>query len=401
MKKEEFFNPERRSLAIEYNKEKRKLSLFGLFLEFIFWLFILGFSLERTGYNYLSKLGLPYELELIIYLFTFYLLYSLWSLNSAYNEYKVERKYRLSNQDKKEWLIDEVKSFILGLLFFFFAVRGYLYLAARFPENWWIYYSIIAAVFLITIAFIFPLVLVPLFFRLDSYPESELKERLWQLVKRAGVMVPLFFRLDSYPESELKERLWQVVKRAGVKIDDIYEINLSSKVNAANAAVMGLGKSRKIVLSDNLKDKYSVDEIEAVLAHELGHQVNGDMLKNILVEFISIIFMVFLVFKSWPFIVQRLAYDSINSVMTIPALVLFVSILSWLISPLGFYLSRRWEKRADLYAVQLTGGGETLARALAKLADEGLLPLKVGIYRKIFKSSHPPVGERIEYILHK
>lgn len=372
MKKEEFFNPERRSLAIEYNKEKRKLSLFGLFLEFIFWLFILGFSLERTGYNYLSKLGLPYELELIIYLFTFYLLYSLWSLNSAYNEYKVERKYRLSNQDKKEWLIDEVKSFILGLLFFFFAVRGYLYLAARFPENWWIYYSIIAAVFLITIAFIFPLVLVPLFFRLDSYPESELKERLWQLVKRAGV-----------------------------KIDDIYEINLSSKVNAANAAVMGLGKSRKIVLSDNLKDKYSVDEIEAVLAHELGHQVNGDMLKNILVEFISIIFMVFLVFKSWPFIVQRLAYDSINSVMTIPALVLFVSILSWLISPLGFYLSRRWEKRADLYAVQLTGGGETLARALAKLADEGLLPLKVGIYRKIFKSSHPPVGERIEYILHK
>ena len=132
----------------------------------------------------------------------------------------MERKYRLSNQDKKEWLIDEVKSFILGLLFFFFAVRGYLYLAARFPENWWIYYSIIAAVFLITIAFIFPLVLVPLFFRLDSYPESELKERLWQLVKRAGV-----------------------------KIDDIYEINLSSKVNAANAAVMGLGKSRKIVLS--------------------------------------------------------------------------------------------------------------------------------------------------------
>ena len=59
MKIEGLFNPERRSLAIEYNKEKRKLSLFGLFLEFIFWLFILGFSLEKIGYNYLNKLGLP------------------------------------------------------------------------------------------------------------------------------------------------------------------------------------------------------------------------------------------------------------------------------------------------------------------------------------------------------
>ena len=372
MKIEGLFNPERRRLAIEYNKEKRKLSLFGLFLEFIFWLFILGFSLERIGYNYLNKLALHHELKLLIYLFTFYLVYSLWSLISAYNEYKLERKYSLSNQDKKEWLIDEVKSSILGLLFFFFAVRGYLYLVERFPENWWIYYGIVTAVFLLLIAFIFPVVLLPLFFRLDSYPESELKESLWQLAKKAGV-----------------------------KIDDIYEINLSSKVNAANAAVMGLGKSRKIVLSDNFKDKYSIEEIEAVLAHELGHQVNGDMLKNILAEFITILFIIFLVFKSWPVIINRLAYDSITSVMTIPALTLYVSLLSWLLSPLGLYLSRRLEKKADLYAVQLTGKGEFLARALARLADEDLLPLKVGIYRKIFKSSHPPVGERVEYILHK
>jgi STE24 endopeptidase len=369
---EGIFNPERRRLALVYNKEKRKLSIGTFSLKTLFWLLILGFSLEKRAYKYLHSIGLHPELELLIYLFAFYLLYSLVSLLSAYYEYGVERKYQLSNQTKPEWLIDEVKSLILGLLFFFLAARGYLYLVERFPENWWLYYAITAGFFILLIAFVFPVLLVPLFFKLGPYPESELKDQLWQLVKKAGV-----------------------------KIDDIYEINLSSKVNAANAAVMGLGKSRKIVLSDNLQDKYSPGEIEAVLAHELGHQVKGDMAKNILAEFLSLLLTLFLVFKTWPFIVSLLAYDSIYSVVTIPALSLFVSLLSWLLSPLRLSLSRRWEKEADLYAVQLTGQGESLARALAKLADEALIPLKIGIYRRLFKASHPPVRERIEYILEK
>ena len=369
---EGIFNPERRRLALVYNKEKRKLSIGTFSLKTLFWLLILGFSLEKRAYKYLHSIGLHPELELLIYLFAFYLLYSLVSLLSAYYEYGVERKYQLSNQTKPEWLIDEVKSLILGLLFFFLAARGYLYLVERFPENWWLYYAITAGFFILLIAFVFPVLLVPLFFKLGPYPESELKDQLWQLVKKAGV-----------------------------KIDDIYEINLSSKVNAANAAVMGLGKSRKIVLSDNLQDKYSPGEIEAVLAHELGHQVKGDMAKNILAEFLSLLLTLFLVFKAWPFIVSLLAYDSIYSVVTIPALSLFVSLLSWLLSPLRLSLSRRWEKEADLYAVQLTGQGESLARALAKLADEALIPLKIGIYRRLFKASHPPVRERIEYILEK
>ncbi len=370
---EGLFDSKRRKLAEEYNYKKGKFRILSIVLNALFWLVFLGFSVELKIFNFLSIRVSNYEIVTFIYLFSFYLVYSFFASTLSYFlEYKLNRKYNLSNQDKREWLVDEVKSFILGIVFFYLAVRSYLYFLNKFPEIWWLYYTLLASVFTVLITFIFP-----------------------------TVLLPIFFRLESYPDSEMKERLLKLIKKSNVKIDDIYEINLSTKINAANAAVMGIGSSRKVVLGDNLKDKYSYDEIETVLAHELGHQVHGDIFKNILIQPFIMLIISYIIYTSWPVITQWYGYGSFNSVYTIPLLLIFLSILSWVTSPFQLLLSRIAEKKADFYSIKLTRKADSFVCALTRLADESLSPLRVSLYKKIFELSHPPIQERIEYILNE
>lgn len=365
------FNQNRRSKTKEYNKKKKFNNRVRLTLNIVFWIVFLGFSLEIKIFTYINTIISNNEIRIFIYLFFFYLLYNLFTLFLDYFlSYKLSREFNLSNQNKNEWLIDELKSFVLSLIFFYFAVRSYLYLIHISPDLWWLYYTILASLFIVLITFIFP-----------------------------TVLLPIFFKLESYPDSELKGRLLGLIQKANLEIDDIYEINLSSKINAANAAVMGLGSSRKVVLGDNLKEKYNYDEIEAVLAHELGHQVHGDIFRNILVQPFILLFISYIVFNTWPYISNWYGYNSYLDVYTIPLLLILVSLLSWTFSPIQLVMSRLAEKKADLYAITLTGKGRALANGLAKLADESLSPLEVSLYKKVFKLSHPPIRERLKYIL--
>lgn len=366
---ERLFDLERRKLAEKYNHKKRINKKIAFFFEIVFWFVFLGFSFGSKYYVYLDKLVVNKEVKILIYLSGFYLLYNLFSIVIAYFfSYILDYQYELSNQSRKDWIIDEIKAFILGLILFYFAARIYLFLTVKSPELWWIYYTIIASIIVSLLTFILPVVLLPIFYNLESYPESELKEHLLALINKTDV-----------------------------EIDDIYQINLSSKINAANAAVIGLGSSRKIVLSDNLKDKYSIDEIKAILAHELGHQVHRDIIKNLLIEQLMFLIIAYLIVCIQPLIYPWFGYNSISDPITIPLLVVMVGFLIWLLSPIEMYISRSFEKRADLYAVKLTTKGDSLIKSLVKMADEALLPLKVNTYERIFLS-HPPISARVEYI---
>ncbi|MFW6022938.1 MAG: M48 family metallopeptidase [Halanaerobiaceae bacterium] len=368
---ESLFDSERRELAEEYNKKKKWNNKIGIFFNILFWLMFFLFSFETKLLAMINDIFSRGEFIILLYIFSFYFIYSLFQvILDYYLGYKLSRKYDLSSQDSSEWFVDQVKSFILGLIFFYLAVRTYLYLANNYPQYWWVYFSIVATIFVLVITFIFP-----------------------------TVLLPIFFKLESYPESELKDRLMNLIKKTGLEIDDIYEINLSTKINAANAAVMGLGSTRKVVLGDRLKEKYSYDEIEAVLAHELGHQVHGDIFKNLLIQPVGFLIISFIISQLWPAIASWFGYQGITGVHTIPLLMILAGFLSWVLTPLQLYLSRKFEKAADLYAIEITDKAEKLASAMAKLADEALAPLEVSKYKRIFKLSHPPMKERVEYIL--
>lgn len=364
----DLYDPERRQLAKEYNYYQDRNRWVKRIMQLIFWSVFLGFSLEFNLYHLTTDWINNRELKLILFLLAFSLIY--FGLNwilSFFLSYQLKRKYELSAQEPGDWFLDQIKSYILNLIFLYLAARVFIFMINVWPENWWIPYSIAGSIFILVVTFILP-----------------------------KVLLPIFFKLTPYPDTSLRKRLMRLIKRAGVKVEEIYEINLSSKVNFGNAAVVGLGKTRKLLLGDILTDKYTDAEIEAILAHEIGHHANGDIFKNLLVQPFLLFSTSFIVDRIWPIFVGWRGYAAVDSIYALPLLLLIWGALNWLFSPLPVYLSRKFERRADRYSLELIADPRSLATGLAKLADESLSKLDYNLYKLLFEASHPPIGERVK-----
>ncbi|MFW5976882.1 MAG: M48 family metalloprotease [Bacillota bacterium] len=363
---DQLFNNKRRNLAKNYNSQKRKYKWVNKLVKLLFWILFFGLSIEYKLYEILSGINNK-ELIIVLYLFLFLSLYSLLTWIIEYLLiYRLNRKYQLSNQDTRSWWLDKIKHFFLNLIFLYLSARLILYLIKVYPDNWWIYFSFTGIIFYTVITFLLPY-----------------------------VILPLFYKLEKYPENSLRKRLMNFIKKIDLKVDDIYQIDLSSKVNFANAAVIGLGKSRKIILGDNLKDKYTDDEIEAVLAHELGHHVHKDIIKNLIINGAGLFFTAFIISKLWYNLITYIEYTAIE-IYSLPLLLVVWSLLFLLISPLELYLSRRFEENADNFALNNIENPENLGKGLAKLADESLSEIEYNLYELLFEASHPSIGKRVE-----
>lgn len=365
---EDLYDSKRRQLAKEYHYYQKRNRWIKRIVQLIFWFVFLGFSLEFNLYHLITEWINNWEIKLTLFIIVFSLLYfGINWITSFFLSYRLNRRYGLSTQKPGAWFLDQIKSYILNLIFLYLAARVFLLMINTWPEVWWVPYSIVGSIFILLIIFILPKILLPLFFKLEPYPDTPLRERLMELIKRAGV---------------------------GVK--EIYEINLSSRVSFGNAAVIGLGKTRKIILGDTLTDKYTNAEIEAVLAHEIGHHVNGDIFKNLLIQPCILFITSFVLARIWPFFIGWRGYETLDSIYALPLLLVVWGILNWLLSPLQVYLNRKFEWRADRYSLQLIENPRNLATGLAKLADESLSKLDYNLYELLFKASHPPIGKRVE-----
>ncbi|MFW6271167.1 MAG: M48 family metalloprotease, partial [Bacillota bacterium] len=289
--KKNLFDKQRRQLAQKYRREKNRNKWLNKFVQLLFWFVFLYFSYELKLYELVTDFVSGPEIQIFAYVFVFSFLFFLFNMLTGYFlSYRVERKYELSNQNSREWLKDSGKGFLLNLVIFYFAARVLLLLINLFPDFWWFYFSLIAAGFLVLITFVMP-----------------------------KVLLPLFFTLEKYPAGELRDRLMSFIAQLDIDIEEIYEINLSSKINYANAAVVGLAGTRKILLGDNLTERYSPEEIEAVLAHELAHHINGDIIKNLIFEPFFLLASFFVLNLIWPRVLDLFSYSE-TFVYTLPVM---------------------------------------------------------------------------------
>ncbi|MFW6006344.1 MAG: M48 family metalloprotease [Bacillota bacterium] len=362
----ELFDDERRKLARKYNNKKRKYSWIIKSIQIIFWIIFLGFSLEYKLYQILSEIN-NQEIILVFYLIFFLLIYSLINWTASYFLiYRLNKKYDLSNQKTDSWWKDKGKEFLLNIIMVYLTSRLFLYLINKWPDKWWMYFSIVGTIFYIIITFIMPY-----------------------------VILPLFYKLEKYPDNSLRKRLVDFIRKNGIAIEDIYEINLSSKINYANAAVIGLGSSRKIILGDNLTDNYTEKEIVAILAHELGHHLHKDIIKNLLLRSSILFVSAYIISKIWYNIIEYTGYLT-TEIYTLPLLFLIWSIVFLIFMPLELYVSRKLENKADNFALNRIDCPEDLGSGLAKLADQSLSELDYGLFETLFKASHPSIGERVK-----
>ena len=352
----------------EYNRNRRWLEIGDLVLSFGFLI-----ALLLTGWtNTLSALarrigGDHYALNLFLYVVFLSAISKVLGFAPDFYGFRLEHRFNLSNQRFGSWIKDEFKGWVLGLVLGAFLAEIVYALIRISPQYWWLLAWAIFIGLFVFFAQIAPVVLFPLFYK----------------------FVPL-------QNEELKARLVRLGERAGTRVRGVYEWKLSEKSKKANAALTGLGNTRRIILADTLLQNYSNDEIEAVLAHELGHHVHGHMIKMIVVQ--ALVTLGGFWAANW---VLRYAIDDqkmfqhLSDFANLPLLALVASGLSLLLMPALNAYSRFTERQADLYCWKCVANVGPYITAMEKLAKQNLSESHPSRVVELLFHSHPPISKRI------
>ena len=210
------------------------------------------------------------------------------------------------------------------------------------------------------------------------------------------MLFPIFYKFAPLDNEDLRRRLVGLSERAGTQMRGVYRWKLSEKSKKANAALTGLGHTRRIILADTLLDNYHADEIEAVLAHELGHHVHRHILKSILVQ-AGITFVGFWA-ANWAlhYAVDQHMFEELSDFANLPLLMLVSTLLSFLLMPALNAYSRFNERQADRYAFRSIVSVEPFISAMNKLAEQNLAERSPSKWVEWLFHSHPSISRRVE-----
>jgi STE24 endopeptidase len=294
---------------------------------------------------------------------------------ALYSEFGIEKHFGFSNMTIRMWIADEIKAFFVNLLILTPLLLAMIALFKYTAGWWWLLLGCVYLVFSLGISIIYPIFIAPIFNKFTPLEDGELKSRLEELLKKCGFKASGLFVMDA-----------------------------SRRSGHSNAYFTGFGKSKRVVLYDTLIEQLTIDEIEAVLGHELGHYKHHHILKKML-------FMIPAVFASL-FVISLLVnlpllYKGFGFVSgeVVPYQMMFIGIFllslvfgEWgiLLSPIMNSLSRHDEFQADAFAKEICGTGEPLCTALVKLNKENLSEIQVPKIYSVFNYSHPPLLERIK-----
>lgn len=291
-----------------------------------------------------------------------------------YNQFTLEEKFGFNKSTKKLWVVDKIKGMVLGfgLSYLLLALLIWMYrtISGASPQYWW------AAAFVV-------------FFGIQ----------LLMMILYPKLILPLFNKLTPLENGELKDRLMALSDKTGFKANTIEVIDGSKRSGHSNAYFTGFGRFRRIVLYDTLINQMSIEEIEAVLAHEVGHYKMGHIPKRLIMSFVMGLagfgLMGYLLKSDWFY--SGLGLD-VSLVLSLSPLIIGLSMtlgfFTYWLTPVSNLFSRKHEFEADDFAKKAVGGAEPLISALRKLYVENLShplphPLMAG-----FHYSHPTLLER-------
>src|ERR1051326_7290713 len=354
--------------ARRYNRIRRWLGIAEFILGLIFLVLLLATGwtgwLRDVAYRGAFQ---SYALAVFLYIVMLVVTSKLLSLGLDYFGYRLEHRYQLSNQKIRAWVWDEVKGLLVFAIIASILVELLYFTIREAPQQWWI------------VAWLGFLAVAVLLAQLAPV-----------------ILFPIFYRFEPLQDEDLRARLVRLGERAGTRVRGVYKWHLSEKSKKANAALTGLGNTRRIILADTLLDNYSPDEIEAVLAHELGHHVHRHIAKSILVQ-AAVSFAGFWAAN----LVLRYTVDrwhifaTMHDFANLPLLVLTFTVLSFLLMPALNAFSRFNERQADRYAFENIANVFPFISSMNKLAEQNLAERSPSRWVEWWFYSHPAVSRRV------
>ncbi len=373
MEKPSSLDPERQRQAKAYARLNRRWMLADLGLGLVYGLaWLIPFGGENLSNRLKAALlGLTSSEWLLValYALVFGGLYYLIDLPLSYHSgFRLPRRFGLSTETPGGWMRDQLKGLALsGALGGLLLEIVYAVLRA-FPDTWWLWAAAIFLVFGVLLSSLAPVALMPLF----------------------NKFTPL-----GAEHQDLAERLMRLARQANTQVQGVFTFDMSRRTSAANAALAGLGRTRRIILGDTLLNDFTTDEIETVLAHELGHQVHRDIPLGIAVQTGLTLAGLYLASLGLKWGAARLGFQGPADIAALPVLMLAMSAYGLLTMPLSNAFSRWRERRADQYALQATGKPQAFASAMTRLANQNLAEVEPEPWIELLLYSHPALSKRI------
>lgn len=353
--------------ARRYNRTRRWLDVADFAVGFVFLVILLATGWSDSLRDLAYRMGFQsYTLSLLAYIVLLLGISKVLGLGLEYYGFRLDRRFKLSNQRFGFWLWDETKSFLVSLVLGAVVIELLYFTIREWPQNWWLLAWALFMVLFVLLAQLAPVILFPIFYKFEPLEDEELKRRLIMLGQRAGTHVR-----------------------------GVYRWRLSEKSKKANAALTGLGRTRRIILADTLLDNYTPDEIEAVLAHELGHHVHRHILKSILLQAAITLFGFWAANFALHYAVDHHMFEELSDFADLPLLALVSVVLSFLLMPALNAYSRYNERQADRYAFESIACIDPFVSSMNKLADQNLAERTPSKWVEWFFHSHPCISRRL------
>lgn len=350
-----------------YHAGKKRIFYLGLGLDVVV---LLGLCMSgaslwlRLYVDHLTTI--PFLVKAIYIIFFCLVLYLFQFPLNLFSDFIWEHRFSLSRQTLGAWLKDEVKKGFFSLALFLIMVEAVYFLLGKFSDSWWIWAATFWLFLSLFLARIMP-----------------------------NVIIPLFYKYVKVENEDLRQKIFSLFAKCKVTLKEVYAIKLSEKTKKANAFVCGLGKSRRVVLSDTLIADFSVDEIETVVAHELGHYQHRDIVKltaiNSIMIFGAFFFMDF--FLKISLSKMGLAKSDIAG---LPIFILGMVVFGLVTTPFLNAFSRFLERAADRFSLEVTGKREEFISMMDKLGKMNLAEFSPSRFDEIMFYDHPPIAQRIE-----
>lgn len=285
-----------------------------------------------------------------------------------FGDYVLEHRFSLSNETVAGWAGDEVKSLALNLLLGVLVLDVLYFLLRRAGDWWWVGAGIFFLLFGVVLSTIFPV-----------------------------VILPLFYKLQPLDNESLQRKLTALAQRVGARVLGVYRMGMSEKTKKANAAFAGLGRTKRIILGDTLLDKFAEDEIEVVMAHEMAHYKHGDMGKLLAWSTATTFVGFWLSDFGFRIGLERLGFSDRADIGAFPLLALVLFVFGLVVMPVNNAFSRWREWKADRAALDLTGNRDGFIRAMRKLGEQNLADFSPHPVIEFLLHDHPSLARRITW----
>ncbi|MGM0838689.1 MAG: M48 family metallopeptidase [Bacillota bacterium] len=368
-----FLTGEEMLLVEEYSKIRNMMYFLSLPFDWMLYFLLILLGGARAIQAWTEKVTKYALLQSGIYVFWLTLFVTLASFPLGYLRFSLSKSYNITVQPFAGWMRDQVVGFWEGIFLMWLVVAVLYYLIRRFEKKWWVIAWALFIPFVFFLMYIQPVVIDPLY---NDFTELQ--------------------------DKELEEKILGLAAESDIAADRVYEVNMSEKTNSINAYVTGVGGNSRIVLWDTLLTRLKEEEILFIMAHEMGHFVMNHVVVGITGYIVFSFFAFYLihwcavrVIRKWG---EAIKITHLGQLASLPLLLLLLSLVLFLASPITNAVSRHQEHTADVYAIELTGDTAPAIGAFQEITRSSLSEVHPPALVKFLRYTHPPMVDRIAYL---